>query len=70
MSKSKIGTAEAIMLILTIVVTHALLSLPSNLLSITGSATIINLIYITIIVIFIAYIIYRLFKNFPRFRYH
>lgn len=65
MSKSKIGTLEAIMLILTIVVTRAILSLPRELLTTTKSATILNLIYVSIIAILLAYIIFRLLKNFP-----
>lgn len=65
MSKSKIGTVEAIMLILTIIVTHTILSMPRELLVSTKSATIINLIFVSIIAIFISYLIYRLLKNFP-----
>lgn len=65
MLKSKIGTVEAIMLILTIVVTHTISSLPRELLVSTKSATIINLIYVSIIAIFLAYLIFRLFKKFP-----
>lgn len=65
MSKTKIGTVEAIMIILTIIVAHTILSLPKNILSSMKSASILNLIYISIIAIFISYLIYRLFKNFP-----
>lgn len=65
MSKSKIGTIEAIMLVLTVVVTHTILSLPRELLISTNSATIINLIFVSIIAIFISYFIFRLFKKFP-----
>lgn len=65
MSKSKIGTVEAIMLILTIVVTHTILSLPRDLLTATKSATILNLIYVSIIAVLIAYLIFKLFKRFP-----
>ena len=65
MLKSKIGTFEAIMLILTIVVTHTILSLPRNLLITTKSATIINLIYVSIIAIIISYLICKLLRNFP-----
>ena len=64
MSKSKIGTVEAIMLILTIVVTHTILSLPRDLLTATKSATILNLIYVSIIAVLIAYLIFKLFKRF------
>lgn len=65
MSKSKLGTVEAIMLILTIVVTRCILSLPRELLLTTKSATLLNLIYVSIIVVFLAYLIFKLFKNFP-----
>ena len=65
MLNSKIGTVEAIMLILTIVISHTILSLPKTILSTTKSATIINLLYVSLIAIFLAYVIYRLLKNFP-----
>lgn len=65
MQKSKIGTVEAIMLVLTIVVTHTISSLPRELLTSTKSATIINLIYVGIIAIFLAILIFKLLKNFP-----
>ena len=65
MSKSKIGTVEAIMLILTIVVVHAILSLPRSILASTGSSSLLNLLYVSIIAIFIAYFVFLLFKKFP-----
>jgi len=65
MSSSKINVLEAIMLILTIVVTRTILSLPRNMLVLTKSATLLNLIYISIIAILISYFIYRLLSNFP-----
>ncbi len=65
MSKSKIGTVEAIMLFLTIIVVHTILSLPKNILTSMKSASLLNLIYVSIIAIIIAYIIFRLFKKFP-----
>lgn len=64
MSSSKINTLEAITLILTIMVTHTISSLPRSILVFTKSSTIINLIYISIIAILIGYFIYRLLKNF------
>lgn len=63
--KSKIGTIEAIMLILSIVVTHTILSLPNDILTSMKSSSIINLIYVSIIAIVIAYLVFRLLKNFP-----
>lgn len=65
MSNNKIGTAEAIMAILTIVASHTILSLPRTLISNTKSATILNLMFVTIIAIFLAYLIYFLLKKFP-----
>ena len=60
MTSSKINTIEAIMLVLTIIVTHTILSLPRNILVVTKSATILNLIYVSIIAIFISYFIYSI----------
>lgn len=64
MTSSKINTADAIMLILSIVVTHTMLSLPRNILIVTKSATILNLIFVSIIAILIAYFIVRLMRSF------
>ena len=65
MLKSKIGTVESIMLILTIIITHTILSLSQRLLVTTKSSTIINIIYVSILAIIISYLVFRLFKNFP-----
>lgn len=64
MTKSKIGTIEAIMLILIIIVTHTISSLPREILVSTKSATIINLIFVSILAILFSYLIVRLMKNF------
>lgn len=65
MTKSKIGTLEAIMLILTIIVTRTISSLPRELLVSTKSATILNLIFVSILAIAISYLIVKLLKSFP-----
>lgn len=65
MNTYKINTTEAIMIVLTSIIIHTILSLPRNLLTQTKSATIINLIYVSVIAIAISYFIYRLLKNFP-----
>lgn len=65
MSKPQIGTLEAIMIILSVVVTHTILTLPSDILKSMHSASILNLIYVSIIAIIITYVIFRLFKKFP-----
>ena len=65
MTKSKIGTVEAIMLVLTIIVTHTISSMPREILVSTKSATIINLIFVSTLAIIISYFIVKLLKNFP-----
>ena len=65
MTKSKIGTLEAIMLVLTIIVTHTISSLPREILVSTKSASIINLIFVSILAIIISYLIVKLLNNFP-----
>ncbi len=64
MTDTKITSKEAIMLVVTIFVSHTIVTLPQNLLSNTKSATLINLLYVGIIAILLAYVIYRLLKNF------
>lgn len=65
MNHSKIGTVESIMLILCIIIIHTVLSLPKILLNNTKSATILNIIYVTIIALFLIFLICHLFKKFP-----
>ncbi len=64
MTNTKISSIEAIMLILTIFVSHTIVSLPQNWISNQKSAIILNLIYVGIIAMLLVYVIYRLFKNF------
>ena len=65
MNHTKIGTVEAIMLVLCIIIIHTVLSLPKTLITNTNSATILNIVYVTIIALLFVYCIYRLFKKFP-----
>ncbi len=61
---NKITTKEAIMLILSVFVSHTIVSMPQNLLANTKSATLINLIYVGILATLLVYFIYLLLKNF------
>lgn len=65
MNHTKIGTAEAIMLILCIVIIHTVLSLPRVILNSVQSAAILNIVYVTIIALLFVYLVYCLFKKFP-----
>ena len=69
MNNPKIGTKEAIFIILTISIAHTILSMPRNILANTKSSIIMNLIFIGIILIGFSLFIIRLFKKFPRIRY-
>ena len=61
----KIGSIEAIFLVLTITVNHIITNLPKALIEHTGTATLLNIIYLTIIILGIAFLISKLFKHFP-----
>ena len=65
MNHSKIGTFEAITLILSLIIAHTVLSLPKDLLDSTNSATFINLIYVSFLAIIFIIIVCKLLKNFP-----
>lgn len=65
MNNTKIGTVQAILIILLALVVHTVLSLPKTLIENTKTSVLLNLIYVTVIVLLFVYIIYRLFKNFP-----
>ncbi len=69
MNDSKIGTKEAIALILTVAISHTILSMPRNLLSNIKSSILLNLVFVSFILVCICYVVVKLFKNFPRFRY-
>lgn len=65
MINSKISTSEAIMIIVSIISAHIILTIPNDFLKERQSGTIINIIYVSILAIIFAYIVYRLFKSFP-----
>ena len=65
MNLSKIGTFEAITLILSFVVSHTVLSLPKAIVDTTGSSTIINILYTGTIATIIVYLICKILNIFP-----
>ena len=65
MVNKKIGTISAIMLTLSIVISYITSSLPRSFIDETKSATLLNIIYITIIVLLIILFVCKLFKKFP-----
>ena len=67
MSKNKIGTLEAIALILSALAPFTVISISRTFINELKSSALLNIIYISIICTLIIYFIYVLFKNFPGF---
>lgn len=65
MSKNKLGTVEAIFLVLSVLAPFVVTSLPRTILNEQKSSALLNIVYITIICLIICYLIYRFFKKFP-----
>jgi spore germination protein (amino acid permease) len=67
MENTRIGKPEAIALILTIMLNHAILNISKSILSSTKSSALLNTLYISIIALILSYIIYILLNKFPTF---
>lgn len=63
-NNTKIGYSEALCVLLIIVISHLILTLPKIILQSQGSSSILNVIYITLIASMIIFIINLLYKNF------
>lgn len=61
----KIGKIEAICLIVIIVLNHIILKAPKYIINLSGSASILNLIFITLIAFLVVIFICKVFKFFP-----
>ncbi len=64
MPDTKISTKEAIMLIISIIIAHTIVTLPATLLKNSKSGILVNIVYVSILALLFAFILYRLFKNF------
>lgn len=65
MLKTKLGTVEAIYLVLSIIAPFVVTSLPRTILNEQKSSSLLNIIYVTIACLIICYLIYLFFKKFP-----
>lgn len=65
MKERKLGTYQAIAIIVTVMIGNIILDVPSHLVSETGPATVLNLIYIFTIMMIIFLITVKLFRVFP-----
>lgn len=67
MKESKMGTLQTASIIITVMIAHIILNMPNHLISSTGSATILNLLFVLVISLGFFYIAFKIIKNFPRF---
>ncbi len=65
MKEKKLGTYQAIAIIVTVMISHIILNLPNHLISETGSSTILNLIYVFIVFLLVFLIVLKILKLFP-----
>ncbi len=64
MNYYKIGTVEAIALVCIVMTNHIIINIPESIIQSTGSASWINVLFISLISIIFTLIICKLFKNF------
>lgn len=62
----KLNTFQAISLTVTVMISHIILNIPNHLIASTGSATILNVIYVSILSLLILSFMFRVFKLFPK----
>lgn len=65
MKERKLGTFQAIAIIVSVMISHIILNLPNHLIYETGSSTILNIIYVFIISLIIFYIALKILYLFP-----
>ncbi len=65
MNNEKINTIEATFLIVIVTLAHIILNLPNSILKQSGSASIINVIFVSFLTIVFFFILNKLFKPFP-----
>ena len=64
MDKNKIGFAEALCLLLTVVISHLILTMPKTILETQSSGSLLNVIYITLLAFFVIFVGQRLYHHF------
>lgn len=67
MNNIKLNNFEAIALVLIVTITHSILTLPKALMTHIGSASLLNILYVSILTFVICIIIYKLLNKFPGF---
>lgn len=64
MNYSKIGSIEAIALIVVVILNHIVLNLPRTFIDSCGNSALLNIIFVSILLFIFLYLIIKLFKNF------
>lgn len=65
MNNFKLNNFEAIAIILTITITHSILTLPKAIMTPVDSAALLNIIYVSILAFILSIIIYKLLNKYP-----
>ncbi len=65
MNLSKIGSIEAIALIVVVMLNHIILNMPQTLIDLCGNSIPINIIFVSILAFIFLYFVIKLFKAFP-----
>ena len=65
MNNIKLSNFEAIAIILTVTVTHSILTLPKSIMAPIGSASILNIVYVSVLAFILSIIVYKLLNKFP-----
>ena len=63
-SNTKIGFSEALCVLLIVVISHLILTVPKIVLKNQGSSSALNIIFITLVALFIVFLINLLYKHF------
>ena len=65
MNNIKLSNFEAIAIILTVTVTHSILTLPKSIMAPIGSASLLNIAYVSVLALILSIIVYKLLNKFP-----
>ncbi len=65
MKARKLGTLQAVAICVTVMISHIILNMPNHLINQTGSATILNIVYVFLITLFVFWLGSKVFNLFP-----
>ena len=65
MNNTKLSNFEAIAIIVTITITHSILTLPKSIMAPVDSASLLNIVYVSILAVILSTVIYKFLNKFP-----